>query len=364
MIKIGILGFHKSGKTTVFNALTGSNAEVSAFVSGRPEPNVAVVKIPDERVDRLAAHFQPKKVTYGTIEYIDLVGISKEHQAKTHGLGETQLTALATADALLVVVRAFEDESGIPVDVGGDVEAIELEMILSDLEKVEHRLPKLEKAIVKVGTQEREALRIEQETLGKVREALQQGQSVRSLTLPDEEEKSIRGFQFLSQKPLLFLINIDEETLTSGRSFLDTIRPVAEKSKIAVVQMCGKVEMEIAQLDEKDRDTFLQDYHLTEPAAQYVMHQCYDLLGLIPFFTVNPNELHVWTVPEGLPALKAAGTVHSDFERGFIRAEVIQWEALLEAGSFAHAKKMGTLRTEGKEYPVKDGDVINFLFSV
>jgi len=364
MTKIGIIGFHKSGKTTVFNALTGGHAEVSAFVSGRPEPNIAVIKVPDASVDKLAAHFQPKKVAYATIEYTDLVGISKEHQAGGHGLGETQLTALATADALLVVVRAFADDSDIQVDVPGDVEAIELELILSDLEKVEHRLPKLEKAILKVGTEERELLRTEEAALSKIKQFLQQGQSIRGITLTEEEQKCIRGFQFLSQKPLLFLINIDEEALTAGRDFLEELRTVAEKPKTAVAQMCGKVEMEIAQLDETDRRVFLQDYHLAEPASQYIVQLCYDLLGLVPFFTVNPNELHVWTVPKGLPAVKAGGVVHSDFERGFIRAEVIQWDALLEAGSFAKAKKSGTLRIEGKEYPEQDGEVINFLFSV
>ncbi len=364
MTKIGIIGFHKSGKTTVFNALTGGHAEVSAFVSGPPEPNIAVIKVPDPRVDKLAAHFQPKKVTYASIEYTDLVGISKEHQARGHGLGETQLIALATADALLVVVRAFTDDSGIPVDVSGDVEAIELELILSDMEKVEHRLPKLEKAILKVGTEERELLRTEEAALSKIEQFLQQGQSIRGLTLTEEEQKCIRGFQFLSQKPLLFLMSIDEQALSTGRDFLEEMRPVAAKPKSVVAQMCGKVEMEIAQLDETDRSVFLQDYHLAEPASQYIVQLCYDLLGLVPFFTVNPNELHVWTVPKGLPALKAAGIVHSDFERGFIRAEVIQWDALLEAGSFAQAKKAGTLRIEGKEYPVQDGEVINFLFSV
>lgn len=364
MTKIGIIGFDKSGKTTVFNALTGGHAEVSAFASGRPEPNIAVIKVSDPRVDKLAAQFQPKKVTYATIEYTDVVGISKQHETRPHGLGETQLVALATTDALLVVVRAFSDDSGIPVDVGGDVEAVELELILSDLEKVEHRLPKLEKAIPKVGTEERERLRVEETTLVKIKQSLQQEQPIRGLTLSDDELKSIRGFQFLSQKPLLFVINTDEEALAAGRNFSQDLRLVADKPKTAAAQMCGKIEMEIAQLDETDRSVFLQDYHLTEPASRSIVRICYDLLGLVPFFTVNPNELHVWIVAKGLPAVKAAGTVHSDFERGFIRAEVIQWDALLEAGSFAHAKKSGILRTEGKEYPVQDGDVINFLFSV
>ncbi len=363
-MKIGILGFEKSGKTTVFNALTGSHVPTMAYGGGKAKPHIAVVKVPDERVDRLAELIQPKKVVYATVEYVDLGGIERSGVEKGKGLGEAQLQALANTDALLSVIRAFQDKSSIPVDVTGDVEAINLELILSDLAKIENRIPKLEKLVHKVSGEEREHDKLELSVLEKIKEPLERGEPLRSLELSSGEKKAVRGFSFLTEKPTLFVINVGEEALAQGEDLLSAYTLPEERKDMRFAAMCAEIEAEIAQLSPEEREAFLEDYGITQPSTERIVRLCYDLLGYISFFTtVGEKEVHSWTIKKGTTALKAAGAVHSDFEHGFIRAEVIRWDKLLEAGSFSKAKKMAILQLEGKEYEVKDGDVINFLFS-
>lgn len=366
-MKIGIIGFQRSGKTAVFRALTSSKAGEGAFSShggSRGVTNMAVVKVPDERMDRLAALALPQKITFATVEYYDLAGMDRGDVEKKVGLGDEQLNALGNLDALLAVIRAFDDGSGIPPDVPGDIEAIRLELVLSDLQKVENRLPKVEKNILRVSGKELEQSKMEFAALQKVQKVLAEGAPIRSLDLSPDEEKILRGFMFLSAKPILYVINLGEDVLQAGGDPLAKIPipPLGKKEQIAA--MCAEIEAEIQQLSSEEQEVFLKDYNIVEPSARRVIRICYDLLGYISFFTVGPKEVRAWTIRNGFTAMQAAGAIHSDMERGFIRAEVVHWDKLLAAGGFAQSKKTADLHTEGKEYVVKDGDVMLFLFSV
>jgi len=367
-MQIGILGFQRSGKTTVFNALTGSHAQTTGHGGGKARVNMAVVKVPDERLDRVAELIKPQKVTHATVEYVDVAGIERSDVENRTGLGEEQLQALSHTDALLVVIRAFDDGSGIAPDCRGDLEAIKLELILSDLQKIENRLPRLGKLVKKVTGREKEQALLEQAALEKIKTHLEMERSIRSMTLSPEEDKAVRGFTFLSQKPILFLLNVGEDQLSAEKSGYDLTSFSEEKEqkgeKTNVASMCARIEEEISQLSPEESALFLQDYHIPEPASRRVIRLCYDLLGYISFFTAGPRELRAWTITRGTPAVRAAGAVHSDFERGFIRAEVIHWDRYIEVGGYFEARKAGLLRIEGKEYIVQDGDICNFLFNV
>ena len=376
-MKIGIIGFRQSGKTTVFNALTGRHAQTTTFGGGKTKANIAVVKVPDQRLDRLAEMIQPKKTVHATVEYIDVAGIERKKSQvespspdslKSPGLDDAQLTALAYTDALLAVIRDFE-EVGLPPDVPGDIEAIQLEMIMSDLDKVDKRLPKLKSLVKKVAGRQREQNQLELAALEKIKAGLEKETPIRDMDLTPTECKAVRGFTFLSEKPLFFLINVAEDALVKSQG-----EPVSamggmiglspdKAQHVQYAAMCAEIEAEITQLSHEEGRAFLDDYHISEPASLRIIRLCYELLGYISFFTVNEKEVHAWTLVEGTPALKAAGAVHSDMEHGFIRAEVVRWEKFLETGGFSQARKTGDLLIEGKEYIVRDGDVINFLFS-
>lgn len=365
-MRIAIIGFQKSGKTTVFNALTGQHAETSAFATGQAASNQAVVKVPDERLDKLSALFKPKKFTPATVDYIDLAGIARsEGEGAGQGLGEKQMVEISTADALLAVVRGFNDPAtGDAPDVEGDVEAMCLEMALSDLQKLENRTERIAKQMGRSSGKEKEALEIELEAIGKLKVALEEGKPARAVPLTDEQHKMLRGFQMLTMKPTMFLINDDEERWAENQDKPVELPFIKDFPNTAAARLCGKMEMDIAQLPEEDRAVFLADYGITEPAAHRVIRLSYDLLGRISFLTVGPDECRAWTIQRGSPAPVAAGAIHSDLERGFIRAEVINWQDLLDLGSYAEAKKKGKLRLEGKAYIVQDGDVMNILFNV
>ncbi|HRS00571.1 MAG TPA: redox-regulated ATPase YchF [Candidatus Sumerlaeia bacterium] len=366
-MKIGIIGFQRSGKTAVFRALTGSKVEEGAASShggSRGVAHMAVVKVPDERLERLAVQTQPQKTTFAAVEYYDLAGIDRGDAEKKTGLGDEQLNALGNLDALLAVIRAFDDGSGIPPDVAGDLDAIRLELVLSDLQKVENRLPKVEKNIHKVSGKELEQSKMEFAALQKVQKILEEGAPIRSFDLSPDDEKILRGFMFLSAKPILYVINLGEDALQSGGDSLAKIDipPLGKNEQVAA--MCAAIEAEIQQLSPEEQEIFLKDYNIAEPSARRVIRICYDLLGYISFFTVGPKEVRAWTIRDGFTAMQAAGAIHSDMERGFIRAEVVRWDKLLAAGGFAQTKKTADLHIEGKEYIVKDGDVMLFLFSV
>jgi len=360
-MKIAIIGLPNSGKTTVFNALTGQTAETTAFSTGRCEPNIASVKVPDRRVNILAEIYRPRKVTRAEVQYVDIGGFSGTSEG-SGGIPPEVLHYAGTADALLAVIRAFESDS-LPHPAGGidprrDLESIELELILSDLGVAEKRLEKLEKEIRKMTGAEKTVLIREQAVLEKFQVHLENEQPLRNLDLGDEEEKLIRGFQFLSIKPLLVVFNIGENQIAEP--------PVPEitSSRCASVSFCAKIEEELVQLEEEDAREFMAELGITEAARDKVITRSYALLGLISFMTVGEDEVRAWTVREGTPAPEAGGVIHSDIQRGFIRAEVIPFRDLVEAGSLPAAKRKGRVRVEGRNYIIRDGEISHFLFNV
>lgn len=359
-MKIAIIGLPNSGKTTVFNALTRGNAETAAFSSGQLEPNMATVKVPDERLGVLATMFNPKKVTPADVQYVDVGGISGTRQQG--GLPPALLNYIGGADALLHVARAFEDET-VPhpegsVDVQRDIMSVELELMFSDLSIIERRLSKLNAEINKMSSKDREIRIAERDLLVRLQAELEAERPIRSIELSEEEERLLRGYQFLTAKPMLLVVNIDEKDIKNPPTFDYPIH------NSVVVPLCGKVEAELAQLDDDDAAIFMEDLGVTEAARERVISKSYELLGLISFLTAGPDEVRAWTIRKNTPAVEAAGAIHSDIQRGFIRAEIVAYDDLVRAGSMAEAKKAGTLRLEGKNYIVKDGDICHFLFNV
>jgi GTP-binding protein YchF len=366
-MELCLIGLPKSGKTTVFNALTGGHAQTSAFAGGKVEPNVAVVRVPDPRVEKLAEIYQPKKITHATVKYTDIAGMERE-AAGGHGKGvpEQVLQFVARADALIAVIRGFEDPVQGAPSPAADAEAVHLELVFSDMAKVENRLPRIERTIGKVTGKEKENMALELAVLEKIKPALESNRPVRSVDLSHEEEKAVRGFQFLTAKPLMYLLNVGESLAGQAEALATQISAsaCARFPRTMTGWLNGELEMEIAQLEGEDRAAFLADYQIAEPAANRIIRMSYDLLGYISFLTVGPDEVRAWSIPAGSTAPQAAGAIHTDFERGFIRAEVLPYGELIAAGSFAAAKKLGKVRLEGKSHIVQDGDVVNFLFSV
>ncbi len=360
-MEIGLIGMPQSGKTTIFNALTGASA--STVPGGRMEANVAMVNVPDERVDRLTALFQPKKVVHATVRYVDIPGQAVE-AAGRKGLSDSALSHLASTEMLLATLRGFRGAAGLPVDVAAEAEALDLDLVISDLSKIENRLPRLEASLKKTSGKERERLQIEQAALDRVRGPLEAGTPIREISLTPEEQAALRGFAFLTQKPILYLVNCESPQEAGAPETLAPLGGRASRPRAAAVALAGQIEEEIAQLAPGDQAAFLADYGIREPGARRVIRMCYDLLELITFFTCGPKEVHAWTAPRGALAPQAAGVIHSDFERGFIRAEVTPCEALLAEGSFKSCREKALLRTEGKNYVMRDGDVVEFLFSV
>lgn len=362
-MKIGIIGLPNSGKTTVFNALTGGAAETAAYSSGSLEPNLATVKVPDPRLRVLAEMYKPKKTTFADVQYIDVAGLSGSAH-ESGGLAPAFLNYIAQVDALLHVVRAFEDPS-IPhpdgsVDPRRDIEAVDLELAFSDMAIIERRLQRLNGEIGKIAGKEKELRIHERDVLQRLQAGLEADTPIRAQELSSDEEKMLRGYQFLSAKPLLIVLNAGENQLDTDL----TAAIVYDHRKSAVAQLAGKVEAEIAQLEPEDARAFLDDLQIKEPARERVISASYDLLGLISFLTAGPDEVRAWPMRTGTPALEAAGVIHTDIQRGFIRAEVVAYDDLVTAGGMAEAKKRGTVRMEGKTYIVKDGDICNFLFNV
>lgn len=360
-MKIAIIGLPNSGKTTVFNALTRGTAETAAYSSGQLEPNLATVKVPDGRLEVLSQMFKPRKVTYADVQYVDVAGISGGGR-QGGGLPPALLNYIGGADALLHVARAFEDAS-VPhpdgsVDLARDVAAVDLELAFSDLAIIEKRLARLNTEIPKMPAKDKELRIAERDLLERLRVGLEAETPIRAMELSDEEERLIRGYQFLSAKPLLLVPNIGEGDLANPPKFDYPHR------RSAVVPLCGKIEAELAQLDDADAASFMEDLGISQPARELVIQRSYELLGLISFLTAGPDEVRAWPVRRNTPAVEAAGTIHSDIQRGFIRAEIVAYDDLVAAGSMAEAKKAGTVRMEGKTYTVQDGDICHFLFNV
>jgi hypothetical protein len=361
-VKLGIFGFPKVGKTTLFNLLTRLQASTDKFTSGRAAPNVGTARVADSRVDRLTALFKPKKTTWATVEYVDVAGMKSGEMKESVDLG-----ALRPVDALVHVVRAFDDaeieHAPGSIDPRRDILAMESELLLADLITIEKRLERLELDMKK---RKDPALGREHEAIVVLKTALDAEQPVRSVTLSEEQERLLRGFQFLSGKPILHVVNLGEErqALHQDISAAFGLGDIAAHPNTAMTYVLGKLEMEISRLDEADARAFLDDLGLTESGIDRVVRTSYDLLGLLSFFTVGEDEVRAWTIRRGTIAHKAAGTIHSDIERGFIRAEVMRYEDLVARGSEKAVKEAGLFRLEGKEYVVQDGDIAHFRFNV
>jgi ribosome-binding ATPase len=357
MLRAGLFGFPAAGKTALFQLLT--SAREAPRSGGKTEANVGVSRVPDERLDRLTALFNPRKHVPATVEFADVAGAGAQSGAKAL----LDLAPFRNADALLHVVRMFRDPA-IPhpsgaVDPARDVRAMEDELILADLGVVERRLERLERDLKKGSSTE---LKLEQEILVQCRTALEAAQPLRALGLAPDAAKRLRGFQFLSAKPLLLVLNLDEADLPQADSAVTLAGIDAFMSGAAThaVPICAKIELEIAQLDPADATAFMTDLGLKESGLDRVIRASYDLLGYISFFTVGEDECRAWSIPRNTPAVLAAGEIHSDISRGFIRAEVVRYDQLLARGTLAACRDHGELRLEGKEYIVQDGDIINF----
>jgi ribosome-binding ATPase len=355
MLRAGLIGLPASGKTTLFQLLT--SAREAPRTHGKAEANVGVSRVPDERLDRLTAMFQPQRRVPATIEFADMAA----------GRGDTKalldVTAYRNADALLHVVRAFHDPS-VPhpansIDAARDTRAIEDELILADLGVVERRLERLAKDLRKSQSAD---LRREQDVLVQCREWLEGGRSLRTLGLAGDDAHRLRGFQFLSAKPLLLVVNLDEADVAAVEDPAGAtgLADILRESGIAITAVCAKIELEIASLDPADAQAFLTDLGLKQSGLDRIIRAAYEMLGYISFFTVGDDECRAWSIPRATPAALAAGAIHSDIQRGFIRAEVVAGERLLARGSLAACRDHGELRLEGKDYLVQDGDVITF----
>ncbi|GAB4263851.1 MAG: redox-regulated ATPase YchF [Deferrisomatales bacterium] len=361
-METGIVGLPLSGKTTLFNLLTHSHAE-TGFASGKKKVNLGISRVPDPRLDRLAAIWNPKKTTHATIRYVDVAGVEKG--SGKEGLAGEALTHLKNTDALLVVVRAFASDQ-VPhpegsVDPLRDLEMLQAEFLLSDLIIVENRLERIAKQMK--GKAEK-ALEVERALLERCREALEAERPLRELELGDDEARTLKGFQFLTRKPLVIALNLGEDDLARAEEILAPVRAQWEGPSVTATTLCATIEQEISELSPEDARAFLDDLGIESSATDRIIRATYDLLGLISFFTMGEDECRAWTIRRHTKAPEAAGAIHTDLERGFIRAEVVTYEDFVAAGSLAACRDKGLLRLEGKDYVVQDGDILNIRFNV
>lgn len=370
-MKVGIVGLPQVGKTTIFNLLTQGRVDTSSWGGGGREAHVGIAHVPDWHVDRLAEVVKPKKTTYATVEYVDLPGLSVGGgRASLEGQSRemtSYLNSLKNIDTLLHVVRGFEDPN-IPhiqgtVDPSRDIALFELEMIFSDLAIVEKRLERLAKDLKKMKSPE---LELENEVLERYKKALESERPLRELELTPEEEKRVRGFTFLSAKPILLVVNVGDEDASKITNVVEEfgLQKEAAMRNVAITAVCGRIESEIAALAPEDARMFMDDLGISGSALDRIIQHSYDLLGVFSFYTAGEPEVRAWTIPRNTTAVQAAGVIHSDIEKGFIKAEVVSFEDMVELGSFQAAKGKGVMRLEGKEYRVREGDVILFRFNV
>jgi len=361
---LGIIGYQRSGKTTVFNAVTRGNAATGAYGAG-VQPNIGVVKVPDARLDQLAKLFDPKKFTLADIRYIDFPG-----DAFSTGQGPSPqfLAQLARCDALIHVVRAFHDETVAhpagSVDAARDIAAMDLELAFADAAFIEKRLERIEASTRSMKTSERGEAERETALLQRLKAGLEADHPLRAQAMSSDEQKLLVNYQFLSDKPLLIVLNIDEGDAARAPGIEAEYAGPDAGPHTAFAAISGKIEQELAQMSDEDAAEFRKDLGITEPGLDRMIRMSYQLTGLISFFTVGPDECRAWNVHAGATAPVAAGKIHTDLERGFIRAEVVHWDDLLAAGSMAEAKKHAHVRQEGKGYVVQDGDCLNILFNL
>lgn len=365
-MKLGIVGLPNVGKSTLFNSLTKAGAESANYPFCTIDPNVGVVPVPDVRLGQLAALYNSAKITPAVIEFVDIAGLVKG-ASKGEGLGNQFLSNIREVDSIVHVVRCFEDPNVIHVDGSvdplRDIETIDLELIFSDLDILDRRIAKSAK-----GAMNDKSLAKELAVLKKIKAHLEDGNLARSMETDDEEEAGfISTLNLLTYKPVIFAANVCEDDLAddgASNAYVEKVRSFAKENNSEVFVICAQIEQEIAELEEDEKKMFLEDLGLTESGLEKLIAASYHLLGLISYLTAGPTETRAWTIKEGTKAPGAAGKIHSDFERGFIRAEVVNYQDLLDCKTYSAAKEKGLVRLEGKEYVVKDGDVILFRFNV
>ncbi len=361
---LGIIGFQRSGKTTIFNAVTRGNAQTGAYGAG-VQPNIGVVKVPDARLDALAKIFAPKKFTLADIRYIDFPG---EAFSDGQGPGAQFLAQLARCDALIHVARSFADET-VPhpqssVDAARDIAAMELELAFADAAFIEKRLERIEASMRSVKVVERDVAERETALLQRLKAGLEADTPLRAQEISDDEAKMLVNYQFLTDKPLLIVLNLADDDASRAAAIEADVGAKVSGPHTAIAAIAGKIEQELAQMSDEDAVEFRNDLGITEPGLDRMIRMSYLLTGLLSFFTVGPDECRAWNVQRGAMAPEAAGKIHTDLERGFIRAEVVRCDDLIAANSYPEAKKRGQVRQEGKTYVVQDGDCLNILFNV
>lgn len=366
-MEIGIVGLPKCGKTTVFNALSKGYADINPSSASVTKPNLGIAKVIDSRLRPLEEMFHPKKTVPAEVKYIDFPK-APDGPTKSQGIAGEFLNLLQRTDALLHVVRAFQDPS-VPhvegkVDPHRDLAAMDLELAFADLAILERRVERLEGELKSTKTSEREPKLREHAALDRIKGELEREVPIREQQLSDEEAKILANFQFLTAKPMLIVWNIGEEDVAQAAAIEEQLKLQYSKPGVEIVALCGKLEMDLAEMDDEEAEEFRSDMGLQEPGLQRAIRSSYQLLGLVSFFTVGADEVRAWTIDRDIPAVKAASKIHTDIERGFIRAEIISYDHLIQCGSLAEGKKKGLLRLEGKTYKVQDGDIINFLFNV